>query len=148
MYISEEETFDIERGYNYLEKSIAKGNAEALYLLGQLMISGYEGKNRSFVIDKDPRAGAEKLRSSVLKGNYSKALELGDILYYGKMGVLKNYSDALTMYEISLRNADPEIDDKVYLYRKIISMYKDGRGVQKDLREAKRFYEEMKPLVQ
>lgn len=132
MYASPEGVQNIETGYAYLQQALSAGLHEAFYILGKIYLEGYKNEGTGFEIRKNPSKGMEYLKISVYKGGLENAIEVGDIFYYGRYGVGRSYKSALFNYNNALKYKEIKPEDVVYVYSKMLSMYREGKGVQKN----------------
>lgn len=111
-------TKNLDKAFEWFEKSANAGNFHALSKLGNIYASKEDFKNAFKWFEK-----------SALKGDNKSAYNLG-YFYTGGLGVPMNLKEALKWYEISAK--DGNIDAQINLG----FAYMSGHGTTKDLKKA------------
>jgi TPR repeat protein len=133
IYMNGNKLSDYSKGWEYLLKSASSGNYASIYKVGELHLNGYTSAAGDFKITRDIAKGLNYLIISVYKGNYKVAKSLGDRMVSGDILLTKNYSIAVELYEIAIKEDDTlTVDERVDVLDRLMYMYSRGLGTEKN----------------
>ena len=125
---------DPKKAFELLLLAAAAGYPEAQFILGYDHERGEDGLTKNF------KAAKRLFESAAAQGHLKSLLHLGDNYEWGAYDVQQDIQTAIDYYKQAVIVSEQKADHHAEAHFRLGKIYANGKGVEKDLKEAAKWY--------